>query len=254
MSMDNRRGPTSPNNPYPPNRPTGNIRFSVLWIALLVALIVADILIVPAIQGGSANRSGIPYSEFKDLVRTNTVQQITTQGDTVIGTFKSPQTVRTDDGKTVSGVTDFTTQLAPYDDTSLASLLQSHGVVTINKAPDNGNALLNILYTFGPALLLVAGFFWLTRRATNQQQGIFGFGRSRARLYDKEQPRVTFADVAGVDESKDELVEIVDFLKNPAKYQRLGGQIPKGVLLIGPPGTGKTLLAKAVAGEANVPF
>jgi cell division protease FtsH len=252
--MDNRRSPTPPNSPYPPNRSPGGIRFSALWIALLVALIVADIFIVPYIQGSTSSSTGIPYSEFKSLVQKNQVQQISMQGDSVSGKFISPQAVKTADGKDAKGVTDFSTYLPAYIDTSLSPLLEQHHVEVISKAPDNGNALLNLLGIFGPALLIVAGFFWLTRRASNQQQGIFGFGRSRARLYDREQPRVTFADVAGVDESKDELVEIVDFLKNPAKYQRLGGQIPKGVLLIGPPGTGKTLLAKAVAGEANVPF
>ena len=181
------------------------------------------------------------------------VDAITTQGNDVTGTFKSAQTLVSSDGKTIT-TQDFSTYLPSYIDTSLSGLLSQHHVTVSAKAQDNGSPLLGLLLSFGPALLLIAGIFWLSRRASNQQQGIFGFGRSRARLYDKEQPRVTFADVAGVEESKDELVEIVDFLKNPAKYQRLGGTIPKGVLLIGPPGTGKTLLAKAVAGEANVPF
>src|SRR5207245_8761806 len=110
-------------------------------------------------------------------------------------------------------------------------------------------------FSFGPAILLVGGFLYWNRRATSAAGGgVFGIGQSRARLYDPERPATTFADVAGIDDAKAELQEVVDFLKNPQRYQRLGGTVPKGVLLIGPPGTGKTLLARAVAGEAGVPF
>src|SRR5207244_7147650 len=98
------------------------------------------------------------------------------------------------------------------------------------------------------------GLLYLNRRAAGAAGGVFGLGQSRARLYDPERPKTTFADVAGIDDAKAELQEVVDFLKNPQRYQRLGGTVPKGVLLIGPPGTGKTLLARAVAGEAKVPF
>jgi cell division protease FtsH len=250
--MDNRRGPTAPNGKSP-NRPSGGIRFSILWIVLLGAAILGNILVAPLLQNTDTSRVSIPYSAFVQNVQQNLVASITTQGDAVTGSFKSAQIVTSSDGKIVT-TQDFSTYLPSYTDTSLAGLLSQHHVTVSAKAEDNGSPFLGVLLSFGPALLLIAGIFWLSRRATSQQQGIFGFGRSRARLYDKEQPRVTFSDVAGVEESKDELVEIVDFLKNPAKYQRLGGTIPKGVLLIGPPGTGKTLLAKAVAGEANVPF
>ena len=256
MSMDNRRGSSSPNNKQG-SRPPGNIRFSVIWVFLLVGAILADLIIVPVIQNNNSSRTAIPYSEFKSMVSGNAVASVTLQSDVINGSFKQDQTVKNSNGDVKDGVKDFTTR-APSDpsitDPTLLPLLESHGVTVDAQAPDQGNPWFQILVYFGPALLIVGGFFWLTRRASNQQQGIFGFGRSRARLYDKEQPRITFADVAGVEESKAELVEIVDFLKNPAKYQRLGGTIPKGVLLIGPPGTGKTLLAKAVAGEANVPF
>jgi cell division protease FtsH len=248
--MDNRRG-SAPNKS--PNRPSGGIRFSILWIVLLGAAILGNILVAPLLQNNDTGRVEIPYSTFTQAVQHNQVDAITTQGNAVTGTFKSAQSLESSDGKFVT-TQDFSTYLPSYVDISLASLLSQHHVTVSAKEADNGSPLLGVLLSFGPALLLIAGIFWLSRRATSQQQGIFGFGRSRARLYDKEQPRVTFADVAGVEESKDELVEIVDFLKNPAKYQRLGGTIPKGVLLIGPPGTGKTLLAKAVAGEANVPF
>jgi cell division protease FtsH len=111
-----------------------------------------------------------------------------------------------------------------------------------------------LLVGFGPTLLLIAAFVWMSRRAAAAGGGLFGLGRSRAKRFSEEQPKVTFDDVAGIDEAENELIEIVDFLKNPAKYQRLGGTVPKGVLLVGAPGTGKTLLARAIAGQAGVPF
>ena len=128
--------------------------------------------------------------------------------------------------------------------------------VVLNAKPldEKRNTLLTLLLSFGPTLLLVAIFVFLMRRAAGAAGGIGGIGRSKAERYEATAQRTTFEDVAGIDEAKDELVEIVDFLKNPSRYTRLGGAIPKGVLLAGPPGTGKTLLARAVAGEANVPF
>jgi cell division protease FtsH len=255
MSMDNRRGP-NPTNPKQKNRPPGGVRFSVLWVVLLIALIVGNIIVAPLFQNAGASRTTISYTNFEAFVARGDVKSITVQADLINGTFFSPgqEVTNTDDKPSTGKITDFSTRLPAYTDNNLAALLKAHNVDVTAKPADGTSPLLGFLFSFGPALLLIGGLIWLSRRASNQQQGIFGFGRSRARLYDKEQPRITFADVAGVEESKDELVEIVDFLKNPAKYQRLGGTIPKGVLLIGPPGTGKTLLAKAVAGEANVPF
>src|SRR5712692_7024728 len=145
-----------------------------------------------------------------------------------------------------------TTITIPYN------VLEQHGV-TINAKPENPPPPLwqTLLLSFGPTLLLVFGFIYLIRRAQSAggAGGLLGsFGQSRARLYDPERPATTFADVAGIDEVKQELQELVDFLREPQKYEKLGGSVPKGVLLIGPPGTGKTLLARAVAGEAKVPF
>ncbi len=253
MSMDNRRGPTSPNKSPQQKKPQGGIRISLMWMILLGIAILGNVIVAPLFGGGSGSHTEIPYSTFKQEVTNNLVASVSTQADLITGHFKRPVLVPTTDGKS-STISDFTSRMPTYTDNNLGPLMDQHGVVITAKPGDNTSPLLGLLFSFGPAILIIAGIFYLSRRASNQQQGIFGFGRSKARLYDKESPRTTFADVAGVEESKDELIEIVDFLKNPAKYQRLGGTIPKGVLLIGPPGTGKTLLAKAVAGEANVPF
>src|ERR671916_3116017 len=155
----------------------------------------------------------------------------------------------------------FTTVLPSFVDPGLEELLIDNGVeISAEPIQEGGSLLQTLLFAFGPALLLIGGYIWLYRRAQQQGGGGVGgaltsVGRSRARRYDQESgARVTFDDVAGIDEAENELVEIVDFLKAPKKYTRLGGAAPKGVLLVGAPGTGKTLLARAVAGEAGVPF
>src|SRR5262249_33447083 len=140
-----------------------------------------------------------------------------------------------------------------YGDPNLVPLLLQHGV-DFRAQPPPDNTFLNTLLSFLPWVFLIGLFFFIGRRATQGQQNIFSFGKSRAKLVLEDRPSTTFADVAGVDEAKNDLVEVVEFLKTPQKFQRLGGKIPRGVLLVGPPGTGKTLLARAVAGEASVPF
>jgi cell division protease FtsH len=148
----------------------------------------------------------------------------------------------------------FTTTLPPLDDPVLLPLLEGNKVEINANDTGGGSVLLSLAISVLPLVLLFGILAYQGRRMQQSQAGIFGFGGSKARVYDAERPKVTFADVAGQDEAKTELVEIVEFLKHPDKYRRLGARLPRGVLLIGPPGTGKTLLARAVAGEAAVPF
>jgi cell division protease FtsH len=184
-------------------------------------------------------------------VQAGHVKSITSTGTAVQGTFTQPESYSGSKATTL-----FSTQIPEFANTdSLSQLLQSKGVV-INANPlDTGTPWWeNLLLGFGPTILFVLLLFALIRRAGNMQNVLGSFGRSNARRYQPSGDRVTFADVAGIDEAKAELSEVVDFLRRPEKYRRLGGRIPHGVLLSGPPGTGKTLLARAVAGEANVPF
>jgi cell division protease FtsH len=205
-----------------------------------------------------AARVQIPYSPtFLHQVKADNVSSISSTGDSIQGTFKHAITYPAG-SKTAQATTLFATQIPSFaNGTNLQQLLDQHSV-TINAHPVQSNPSLisEILFGFGPTILLVLLFVWLMRRAAaaGGAGGLMSFGRSRARRVEGSEQHVTFADVAGIDEAKDELTEIVDFLKNPDKYVRLGGKIPRGVLLSGAPGTGKTLLARAVAGEAGVPF
>jgi cell division protease FtsH len=214
----------------------------------------------------------VPYTFFKQQVAAGNVAEVTSAGDAIHGSFKTEVTypletpattaegekpartpLGTEAPKPVTSK-QFKTQRPTFADPGLEALLEEKGVV-VNALSETGPAWLNFLLGFGPTILLIGAFIWLSRRAAGAGAGgIFGLGRSRAKRYTEGQQKVTFADVAGIDEAENELIEIVDFLKNPDKYQRLGGTMPKGVLLVGAPGTGKTLLARAIAGEAGVPF
>jgi cell division protease FtsH len=202
------------------------------------------------------SRVRVPYSPFfLQQVSKGNVAEITSKGTAIQGTFaravRYPQT----DTK-AKPTTLFATEIPAFANTqALSTLLLGKGVV-INAQPlATGTPWWqNLIFGFLPTLLFIGLLFWLMRRAAGGAGGLMSFGRSKARRVEGAETGVTFADVAGIDEAKEELAEIVDFLKSPAKYRRLGGRIPRGVLLSGPPGTGKTLLARAVAGEAGVPF
>jgi cell division protease FtsH len=268
-------GPESPRyrttgegDPSRPQPPEGNDRgprhwlgvFVRRWLWVLVGLLVLNFLLGNWFleQQPSQERITVPYSVFKQQVQAGNVSEITSQGDRIQGQLKQAVTYPPAGQTGSSTSTEFETRVPVFADNTLEALLQQNGVVISARPIQTGRSTwLSLLLSFGPALLFFALLMWMSARAQRAQGNIFGIGRSRARRYDEtaaSQARITFADVAGIDEAKADLEEIVDFLKHPQKYQRLGGAIPKGVLLVGPPGTGKTLLAKAVAGEAGVPF
>ncbi len=195
----------------------------------------------------------VPYSTYYQQVQAGNVKNAVFQGQDVTGSFNSAVTATDASGNPKTGLQYHFTQLPNGDQALTRLLVANHVNVTSKPAADN-SLIQNILFGFLPWILVFGVFILIARRATQSQQNIFSFGKSKAKVILEDKPTTTFADVAGVDEAKSDLVEVVDFLKTPGKFQRLGGKIPRGVLLVGPPGTGKTLLARAVAGEASVPF
>jgi cell division protease FtsH len=233
----------------PPSPPRFRLPGGRAFLVVLLLLLAVNWFV--ASQVNQERKSvDVPYTVFRAQVIQGNVKEISTKGDTIQGEFRTA----VKQGKTSS--MDFDTVRPSFGDDGLLDLLINKNVVVNAKPVDEGSSLLaTLLLSFGPTILLVVLFVWLMRRAAGGGAGgLTGLGRARAKRYEASDQRTTFEDVAGIDEAEDELVEIVDFLKDPAKYRRLGGMIPKGVLLSGPPGTGKTLLARAVAGEADVPF
>src|SRR5918999_2198981 len=229
----------------PPMLPWSGRRF----LLILAVLFLLNWLIV-AIFAPAEERIQVPYNPtFLQEVREGNVKEISSRGETVQGTFR--ERVRHEGEEAEK----FETEIPTFANEEELSQLLEREDVTINAEPPGERSLLEtILFSFGPTLLLVALFIFFLRRAAGGAGGGAGgvlgqFGRSRAKLVEAETQTVTFDDVAGIEDAEEQLVEVVDFLRNPDKYAKLGARIPRGVLLAGPPGTGKTLLARAVAGE-----
>ncbi|MBM4221329.1 MAG: ATP-dependent zinc metalloprotease FtsH, partial [Gammaproteobacteria bacterium] len=210
----------------------------ILWIVIAIVLLT----VFQSFSTGTRQNDTLEYSEFLDLVSAGQVDQVVFEGDTIKG-FK--------------GTGDrFTTYSPETDNTALIGELKRNNVRISASAPKSQGILVSLFINSFPVLLLIGVWVYFMRQMQGGGggRGAMSFGKSRARLLSEDQVKVTFVDVAGVEEAKNEVVEIVEFLKDPAKFQRLGGKIPKGVLMVGSPGTGKTLLARAIAGEAKVPF
>ncbi|HTX48664.1 MAG TPA: ATP-dependent zinc metalloprotease FtsH, partial [Caulobacteraceae bacterium] len=216
-----------------------NVRNLAIWGVILVAVA----LIYSVMQGQSRSPSApadIAYSDLLARVDAGQISKVLIHGYTVDATDKQGHEFHA---------------VSPSDnDTVLEQALRQHKDIQWSGQPPGPSLLVTILMQTLPILLLVGAWIFVMRQMQGGARGAMGFGKSKARLLTENKNRVTFEDVAGVDEAKEDLTEIVDFLKDPAKFQRLGGKIPKGALMVGPPGTGKTLLGRAVAGEAGVPF
>jgi cell division protease FtsH len=264
--MANEARAPDPRTPPPPRDPSrGDHRVSgapdrppmlpFSWrrfLGILALLFVLNYLFV-AIFAPPPARIEVPYSPFfLEQVRDGNVREISSQGETIQGEFKREASFEGDTARR------FDTEVPTFaNERELSELLEEQQVRVTAEPPGERSLLETLLFSFGPTILLVALFIWFFRRAASGggAGGVLSqFGRSRARRVEGSQQNVTFEDVAGIDEAENELVEVVDFLKNPNRYRSLGARIPRGVLLTGPPGTGKTLLARAVAGEADVPF
>ena len=214
-----------------------SVKTIVFWVFIIICLLVLWAVVNK--NAGMTKETEYTYSELFDKVQGGQVQDASIQGDELKGHLKGSKD-------------EFHTTL-PGDWSELDKAMRAAHVQFGVKEPQS-NFLIPLLFNIGPFVLLIAVWFFMIRQMQSGGNKALSFGKSRARLLSMQQKKVTFKDVAGVDEAKEELKEIIEYLREPQKFQKLGGRIPKGVLLVGPPGTGKTLLARAVAGEANVPF
>lgn len=210
----------------------------ILWVVIAVVLMSVFNNFAPR---GERGELSLTYTQFIQAVKMGQVQQVSIDDNVVKGKMQTGETFRT---------------YAPNDPHLVDDLLEG-GVDIKALPPEQPSFLMQLLVSFGPILLLIAVWVFFMRQMQGGGaggRGAMSFGKSKARMLEEDQIKVTFSDVAGCDEAKEEVAEMVDFLKDPAKYQKLGGKIPRGALMVGPPGTGKTLLARAIAGEAKVPF
>ncbi len=210
----------------------------LLWVVVAIVLM----MVFQSFSPNTAGPQEVQYSQFMEDVRNNRIRRVDIAEDERTVTFE-----RTDGARG--------TVIAPRRDERMIDDLINHDVDIKQAPPSTGPSLAYILINFLPVLLIIGFFFFMMRQMQQGGgKGAMSFGRSRAKLLNEEQTKVTFNDVAGCDEAKEEVSELVEFLRDPSRFQKLGGKIPRGVLMVGPPGTGKTLLARAIAGEAKVPF
>ena len=211
----------------------------LLWVVILVVLM----SVFQGFSGGGSAKPELAYSDFLNQVKNGNVSDVVIQDQTITGKLQSGSA--------------FTTISPETDNRSMIGTLIEHDVKFEGAVPRETPLLLQLLFNAFPILLLIGVWIYFMRQMQGGGgggRGAMSFGKSKARMLSADQVKITFADVAGVEEAKQEVSELVDFLKDPGKFQKLGGKIPRGVLMVGSPGTGKTLLAKAIAGEAGVPF